>query len=123
MTLHTSPGCTLSKPMNATGTILATECDATLNYNEGCGVQDTSSRSYGSGLNKAGGGVYVMYQDDSGIAIWFFLHDNIPDDIKNGTPAFRKWGLPRARWDASSCDMAEYFAAQTLVINITICGE
>lgn len=144
MTLHTSPGCTLYQPMNASGTVLDTNCDAMQNCephlgacspsfhlltlvlfsdNTGCGVMDASSRSYGESLTKNGGGVFVMYMDESGISIWFFLASNIPDDIRSDAPAFRNWGLPRARFDATSCDMAKYFADQTLVINITLCGE
>lgn len=87
MTLHTSPGCTLSQPMDAAGDVLATtyvpsalpavltnrSCDTNVNYNSGCGVMDTSDQSYGSGFNAAGGGVFVMYWDVTGISIWRFL--------------------------------------------------
>ena len=73
MTLHTTAGCTLSQPMNATGRILTTDCDVAADSNIGCGVQDRSERSYGKGFNEVGGGVYVTYWDESGISIWMFL--------------------------------------------------
>ena len=73
MTLHTTAGCTLSQPMNATGRILTTDCDVAADSNIGCGVQDRSEASYGKGFNDARGGVYVTFFDESGISVWFFL--------------------------------------------------
>jgi len=94
MTLHTSPGCTLSTPMQASGTILTTEfvpsilsisgelelifslvarCNAFENWNIGCGVQDPSPTSYGKGWNDNGGGVSVTHWDETGISMWSFL--------------------------------------------------
>ncbi|GAA5928419.1 glycoside hydrolase family 16 protein [Sporobolomyces koalae] len=123
MTLHTAPGCTLTTPMQASGAILATDCNAFVDFNIGCGVQDTSKSSYGSGWNDAGGGVSVTQFDETGISIWSFLRDEIPDDITNGTPNPAKWGTPKARWEASSCDMSKYFASQNLVFDITLGGD
>ena len=52
-----------------TGTILTTNCDATINSNIGCGVQDPDGASYGAGLNAGGGGVYATLLNDDGVAI------------------------------------------------------
>ena len=88
-TLHTAPGCTLdtSKSLSSlapsllsaidqskifTGSLLATECDAAVNYNAGCGILDTDGRSYGAGLNAEGGGVFATLWDAEGIRICVF---------------------------------------------------
>lgn len=85
-TLHTAPGCTLDKSKSAsslapsllsganpskifTGSLLATNCDAAVNYNAGCGILDTDGRSYGAGLNAQGGGVFATLWDGEGIRI------------------------------------------------------
>jgi hypothetical protein len=57
-TLHTTPGCTLRTPMMGTGKVLATDCDTSVNYNAGCGVEVNTTSSYGAGFNAVGGGVY-----------------------------------------------------------------
>ncbi|GAA6018556.1 hypothetical protein JCM11491_006444 [Sporobolomyces phaffii] len=123
MTLHTAPGCTLTTPMQASGAILATECNAFENFNIGCGVQDTSRSSYGSGWNENGGGVSATQFDETGVSVWSFLRDEIPDDITAGKPDPTKWGTPKARWDATSCDMAKFFGPQSLVFDITLGGD
>jgi len=56
-----------------TGSLLATECDATVNYNAGCGILDTDGRSYGAGLNDQGGGVFATLWDGEGIRICAFI--------------------------------------------------
>ncbi|GAA5934127.1 hypothetical protein JCM1841_006837 [Sporobolomyces salmonicolor] len=122
-TLHTAPGCTLTTPMQAAGAVLATDCDAYANYNTGCGVQDTSRESYGSGWNAAGGGVYAMLWDETGISMYNFIRDQIPSDITSGSPDPSSWGTPRARWDATSCNMTQFFGDQTIVFDITLGGD
>ncbi|GAA5881871.1 hypothetical protein JCM16303_003445 [Sporobolomyces ruberrimus] len=123
MTLHTAPGCQLTTPMQASGAILSTECNAFENFNIGCGVQDTSRSSYGSGWNEAGGGVSATQFDESGVSIWSFLRDEIPADITAGNPDPTKWGTPKARWDATSCDMKKFFGPQNIVFDITLGGD
>lgn len=125
MTLHTSAGCTLSTPMAASGSIRDLNCDAFASSNNlGCGVQDPSVRSFGEGLNSAGGGVWVTHiSATDGIRVWFFLRDNIPDDIASGDPRFQNWGTPRASFAADTCDIEKFFPPQTIVLNTTICGE
>lgn len=122
-TLHTNPGCTLSQPMLASGEVLVDNCDATIDNNQGCGVLDKSTKSYGSGFNAAGGGVFAMHWAASGISIWFFTRDAIPADITSEAPAFTEWGEPSASWASSTCDMTTMFGPQTLVFDITLCGD
>ncbi|GAA5999216.1 hypothetical protein JCM5350_003384 [Sporobolomyces pararoseus] len=122
-TLHTAPGCTLSTPMQASGTILETTCNAFENFNVGCGVQDQSKSSYGSGWNAAGGGVYATTFDETGVSVWNFLRDEIPSDITAGKPDPSNWGTPSARWDSSTCDMQKFFGPQSIVFDITLGGD
>ena len=49
--------------------------------------------------------------------------NEIPADITAGTPDPTKWGTPKARWDATSCDMQKYFGPQSLVFDITLGGD
>ncbi|KAM0753550.1 hypothetical protein T439DRAFT_322449 [Meredithblackwellia eburnea MCA 4105] len=122
MTLHSGPGCTLSQPMSASGTVLVTECNGLVNGNTGCGVMDNKQDTYGSKFNSVGGGVFAMQWTDSGIKIWSFLRADIPDDINAGYPNPSSWGTPAAAWSSSTCSM-DHFAAQTIVINLTLCGD
>jgi hypothetical protein len=84
MTVHSAAGCLLDAtksipssfpftggpdPFTFTGTILGVDCNAAINFNAGCGVLDSDPRSYGSGLNQNGGGVYATLWDDSGVRI------------------------------------------------------
>ena len=81
MTLHTNPGCTLDTsranaditlPVSANtfvGTARTTDCNALVNFNSGCSIQDTDGRSFGIGLNGQQGGVYATLWDDAGIKI------------------------------------------------------
>ncbi|GAA6027323.1 hypothetical protein JCM8097_002593 [Rhodosporidiobolus ruineniae] len=123
MTLHTSNGCELKSPMQAVGSVLAANCSVYAASNAGCGVQDPSPTSFGSGFNAAGGGVFAMLWDSSGIAVYFFQRDAIPADIASGAPSPSSWGLPRAFWDGSSCNPQQFFGPQTLVFDITLGGD
>ena len=77
MTLHTSAGCTLNtKPpgnLAFTSTILGTQCASSNSNNDGCAFSDDNSNSYGQGLANAGGGVFAMLWDDSGVKICQFI--------------------------------------------------
>lgn len=56
-----------------TATRRSNSCDANVNYNSGCGVHDRSVRTFGKGFNRAGGGLYAMSWDESGISFWVML--------------------------------------------------
>jgi len=66
---HTLPGCTLTNPGNFTGTAGAVTCDASINYNTGCGIVDQSIASFGETFNDKGGGVYAMKWDEVSIDV------------------------------------------------------
>lgn len=123
MTLHSNPGCNLKTPMAASGTVVGTSCDSSQGNNNGCGVLDKSTSSYGSSWNAAGGGVYATYFSTNGISIWEFNRANIPTDISNSNPNITSWGQPKAFWDSSSCNIPTYFGDQTIIFDITICGD
>lgn len=66
MTLHTAPGCEIQKDNSFAGNVLQESCDAFYNYNTGCGIRDTSTKSYGKRYNAEGGGVHAVLWDDDG---------------------------------------------------------
>lgn len=100
MTLHTSPGCTLTTPMQATGNVKRTQCDSNVN---GCMVEDTSTNSWGPGLGSSGGSVWATLYDITGVSIWRFARNAIPADITSKNPNPSGWGQPMGRWDACKC--------------------
>jgi len=123
MTLHTGAGCTLSQPMNATGNVLVDNCDVNATGNSGCGVQEKSTESWGAPFAANGGGVFATIFAEDGISIWFFPRHQIPDDIAGGQPNPEGWPLPSSRWEADSCDIGRFFADQSIVVDITLCGD
>ncbi|KZT54380.1 glycoside hydrolase family 16 protein [Calocera cornea HHB12733] len=123
VTFHTEPNCTYTRGVNQTGTIIGTDCDAFVNSNSGCGITDPSQTSYGAALNGLGGGVFAMKWDDDGIASWFFHRSSIPPDITNGDPQPSGWGYPTAQLAPDGCNPWVYFAAHSIVFDITLCGD
>lgn len=119
-TLHTSDGCVLTTPMKGTGAVVGTDCNAALDGNAGCGVTSDNDASAGAAFDKNGGGVYAMGWDAEGISVWFFPRADIPEDLASGAPEPSGWSEPMAFWAASGCDMSEFFAAQTIILDITI---
>ncbi|KAG9047445.1 hypothetical protein FS837_002208 [Tulasnella sp. UAMH 9824] len=109
--------------MAFTGTVLTSNCDATINSNTGCGIRDPNPNSYGSALNENGGGVYATLLDENGVAVWFFPRDSIPDDLSSQSPQPETWGSPKAFWASSQCPTKSFFGPQRIVINTTLCGD
>jgi len=110
-------------PLAFTGTVLTQNCDATINSNIGCGIQDPDDKSYGSALNSVGGGVFATLLNDDGVGIWFFPRAKIPSDLTALKPQPSKWGAPKAFWSSSLCPTKKIFKAQKIVINTTLCGD
>lgn len=63
MALHTQSGCSLSSTATMTGKAGTTDCSS----GTGCTVDETQANSYGSSFNSAGGGVWAMQLETSGI--------------------------------------------------------
>ncbi|KAL1980751.1 hypothetical protein VTN96DRAFT_3558 [Rasamsonia emersonii] len=124
MTLHTSDGCTINDS-GFTGTLSTSNCyvDAPgQSNNAGCGIDSTSSQSYGDGFNAIGGGVYATEWTSDYIKIWFFPRGSIPSDITSGSPDPSGWGTPAAAFQGN-CDIDSHFTAQNIVFDITFCGD
>ncbi|KAF9454288.1 glycoside hydrolase family 16 protein [Macrolepiota fuliginosa MF-IS2] len=123
-TLHTTGGCTASHgSLQITGQPgQTTQCATIGSDNTGCAYHDTDSRSYGSGFNSAGGGVFAHLWDRTGIKAWRFARNDIPQDIQSENPNPAGWGTPVAYWSADTCDMV-HFSSHSLVIDTTLCGD
>ncbi|KAI8972244.1 concanavalin A-like lectin/glucanase domain-containing protein [Trametes punicea] len=118
--LHTTPNCTMLPPRAMTGTATSTNCDASVNFNQGCGVSFVKPASYGSEFNSAGGGFFVMVRTKTeGVRIWFWTRYD-PASIYP-TPS---WGEPEADFPLGvNCDYASHFNAHSFVFDLTFCGD
>ncbi|CAK5281487.1 unnamed protein product [Mycena citricolor] len=82
-----------------TGDTASTNCDASFNYNQGCGVAFSEPNSYSTDFNDNGGGWYVLHRSAaSGISIWFWSRGNpdVPDEVAQGLDTLNPdfWGSP-----------------------------
>ncbi|KAI0313330.1 concanavalin A-like lectin/glucanase domain-containing protein [Amylostereum chailletii] len=120
--LHTTGGCSQAAGVAQSGISGQTDCSQP----SGCVVQETAPNSYLSGFAAAGGGVWAAQFDVEGIFIWFWSRPNVPASVLQATSTssidITGWGVPSASYPASSCNIAEYFTAQQLVFDITLCG-
>ena len=81
----------------------------------GCGVADGDNSSYGVGFNAAGGGVWILYLEES-VKIWLFHRQSIPADITAGSPDPSQWGEPVLDFESEKgCDVAANFIKQMIV--------
>ncbi|KAG0702169.1 concanavalin A-like lectin/glucanase domain-containing protein [Suillus ampliporus] len=123
MAIHTTPGCTHNGSeyqLGASGS--TTNCSQPA----GCTVTETSPNSYESGFAEAGGGVWATQFDASGIFIWFWSRPDVPTSINQADSAsmdITQWGIPHASYFSSTCNISQYFSAQNLVLDITLCGD
>lgn len=123
MTLHTEAGCTMQgHRREMTGEALQANCDAEVNSNSGCGVRGENS-SYGEALNEDGGGITAVEWRSAGIRVWQFPRDDIPGDIRNNTPDPSTWGSASADFPNTGCNIDKYFRNQSIIINISLCGD
>lgn len=117
VTIHSRSGCNVTADptygeWGSWGS--ATPCDAGNGggYN-GCTVFG-NGKTYGSGFNAAGGGIYAMHWTSSAIKVWFFSKSSsIPSDVTSGTPNPSGWGTPMASF--SGCAFDNYFADMQIV--------
>lgn len=142
MTLHTSKGCTMkSVRREQLGESLQGDCNHLVNDNAGCGVatrdQIGGGNSYGPNFNTAGGAVVALEVRDAGIRLWQFARgsSNMPADIANFAanvngngnnrvePDPSGWGTASADFPSTDCDIGNHFRNQSIIINVTICGE
>lgn len=127
--LHTTPGCTMSQSRLQTGSAMSSDCDFSVNYNQGCGTAFSQTSSYGNGFNNIHGGYYVMQKTESqGIKVWFWSRDDpgVPTAVSLGLDTIlpsQSWGLPNAAFPPDSCDYTSHFNAHQMVFDLTFCGD
>ena len=114
---------TTSGSVPYTGHVLSTECDSSYGNDVGCAFLDTTNTSFGHGFNMAGGGVFAHLWNSSGIQMWHFVRDSIPENIQKGRPDPSSWPLPVAFWSSRGCDFPSNLYDHHLVINTAIGGE
>ncbi|KAK7692453.1 hypothetical protein QCA50_004078 [Cerrena zonata] len=136
--LHTSPSCSMPQYRDQNGFTISTDCDAQVNFNQGCGVKFAKPSSYGDAFNAQGGGWFVMVRTrQDGVRIWFWSRNdpNVPSEIHDmpqpgllgGPPDISpnpSWGNPEASFPiADSCDYDSHFDAHSMVFDLTFCGD
>lgn len=73
--LHTVTGCYASSTETSTapnGLLASTNCDHSVNANQGCTFTDTRNVSYGAALAENGGGIFAAELSSDAISVWFF---------------------------------------------------
>ncbi|CAK7245371.1 MAG: hypothetical protein STHCBS139747_006951 [Sporothrix thermara] len=127
VTLHTSPGCTMSNSGSSPGTqysggVSGVDCGANGGF-AGCSLQTTSTNAYGPAFNANGGGVYVMEMTSEAISVWFFARGSsqAASLAGNASPDTSSLGTPMAMF--TGCDIDQHFAAQQLIFDTTFCGD
>ncbi|KAF8871386.1 concanavalin A-like lectin/glucanase domain-containing protein [Gymnopilus junonius] len=119
--LHTTPGCFQATNALQTGHTLETNCSKA----QGCIVGESKPNSFGPGFAQAGGGVYALVMEPTGVSSWFWSRADIPDDIASATSSSTmdpsSWGTPSASYPSSACDFEQFFPPQNLVLLTTLC--
>lgn len=87
--------------------------------NAGCGGFSAESFSYGYGFNDVGGGVYAMDWRPEGIRVWVFPRGSIPQDIQEGCPTTKDWGLPDFDFSGPGANIQEHFNAHSIIFDQT----
>ena len=124
VTLHTSPGCTMTNTGASASTKLKSADCGGGNASGGCGQQTADVQNYGDGFNDVRGGVYATEWTSDHIAVWFFQRTAIPADIASGQPNPAAWGPPAAHFlGGQGCDIDSHFANNQLVFDTTFCGD
>ncbi|KAG9218256.1 hypothetical protein CCMSSC00406_0005937 [Pleurotus cornucopiae] len=123
MALHTLPGCTHTTPPNQMGITRENDCSEP----SGCVVAETSPGSLGAPFAAAGGGVWAVQFDVAGVFMWFWGRANIPPSVIQATSTspldVSQWGPPSASYPSTSCNITQFFSAQNIVLDITLCGS
>ncbi|KAJ7033161.1 glycoside hydrolase family 16 protein [Mycena alexandri] len=129
--VHTGSGCSI--PSSAVSSMAqvsivdsvasgGNNCDATVNP-AGCGFSDHAASSFGPGFNAAGGGVFALQFDTTGIKTWFFQAGSVPSDISSKNPDPSSWGSPRMSVPTSSCSPTTYFQDLMMIVDTNLGGS
>ncbi|KAJ7698656.1 hypothetical protein B0H17DRAFT_1006638 [Mycena rosella] len=125
--VHTGSGCTIPNSAVSAMTDVkivdtnGNNCDANVNT-AGCGFTDDSASTFGPGFNNAGGGVFALQFDTTGIKTWFFQAGKVPSDISSLAPNPSTWGTPRMSVPTSSCSPTTYFSDLMMVVDTNLAG-
>jgi hypothetical protein len=120
ITLHTAAGCVINNAGSFSDTA---SIDVDCNSKSGCSVRAADTRGFGTGFNAAGGGVYAMQWESTGVYVWFFPRSAVPGDISSGSPTTTNWGLPVVAFNGGSeCEIDRYFENMNIVLDTTFCG-
>jgi len=125
ISLHTLDGCThpaAGVQSFETGNLISTDCFNQTDFNQGC-IVEVATAGYGADFASAGGGVYAMLWNDTGLTFWFFQRGSIPADLPTDSPNPAGWGNPTAYYPQTSCNFNTFFKPQTFIIDITLCGN
>ncbi|KAF9463730.1 concanavalin A-like lectin/glucanase domain-containing protein [Collybia nuda] len=121
--LHSRPGCMQAANPTQSGQTLERNCS----LDRGCIVAENKPNSFGRGFAEAGGGVYAVQMDISGVFVWFWSRPDIPEGIKSATSTshmdIATWGMPTASYPVSGCNITDFFTPQKLVLLTTLCGS
>ncbi|MCJ1443475.1 MAG: hypothetical protein MMC23_003973 [Stictis urceolatum] len=123
MTLHSSPGCSISSSTQSLVQSASQNCDTQVDGNVGCSFHDADSKSYGAGFNSNGGGVYATEWTSLGVSMWFFPRGSEPSDVLGSDPNPSNWGEPSATWGGDGCDWDSHFLDHNLIFDTTFCGD
>jgi len=123
--LHTDPGCTAVNAVQTSTLVNSTDCSFKTNSNEGCFVEDPDPNSYGAAFAAAGGGVFVTEYAETGISIWFFSRSNVPSSLQGNASSIdtSTLGKPVSNYPSGHCNIDQFFRAQNLIFDITLCGD
>lgn len=125
MTLHTGPGCRISRESDMIGKVSTDNCDVNAEgqgNNEGCQIKTDDTRTYGTGFNENGGGVYATEITSDFINIFFFPRGSLPSDISSASPDPSSWGKPMAVFKGD-CDISSTFKDMSITFTNTFCGD
>ncbi|KAF7334272.1 hypothetical protein MSAN_02388800 [Mycena sanguinolenta] len=124
--VHTGSGCSIPSSavsaMTQVTVVEGTDCDAT-QFPAGCGFSDKTATTFGPGFNKAGGGVFALQFDTTGIKMWFFQTGSVPSDITALAPNPSTWGSPRMSVPTSSCSPTTYFSDLMMIVDTNLGGS
>ncbi|KAF2995371.1 hypothetical protein E8E13_003559 [Curvularia kusanoi] len=89
----------------------------------GCGVADSTIKSYGTGFNNNGGGHYVTEWQAEGIKIWFIPRGQAPASLSTGEIDTVDLGQPTASFQGPQCDIEKRFMDMRFIFTNTFCGD
>ncbi|EPS93808.1 endo-1,3-beta-glucanase-like protein [Fomitopsis schrenkii] len=127
VSLHVGSTCSMPSSRTETGTPQTLDCDVNTDGNDGCGVQNPTTNSFGPDFNAAGGGWYAMQRTSTDVSVWFWSRtaSNVPSDVSSGASSVNtgNWGTPAAYFPNTDCNLASVFSANNIIFDITLCGS